>query len=435
MLLTFLALSSAGRAPGADAGAGLALGGALATKLTGWLLVPVYVVARLLAPGSSPRRFLWTGLIALGVLLVTTPALVVRTGPLLDGMRDQWAFHYAQSPTVGSWLRLVAFYGGAALRALGPVGLMLALAGTVLAWGDLRSWLPVVLYPAVLVVVLATAVLGHDRLLVPVVGLLVLLAAGAYDATAERRPGLGLILAVAALAVPLAFSLLADVRFLRATPYDRARQWLYGRPQARVLFIYYRVALDSPRFERHDPAHTAEQRRLLARHFDLVAAPPGEPAVAGFQLVRAAEPDTGWPGPHWPLLEFYAPGPLAPRYAPVDLSLATLTTSTGTEAVGALIDGEPDSAWSSEGDGWIQIELPPAAVGRITVEGLPEGCTVRPAVSADLPPVWKEPTWIPRDGAILLDPRPVRALRLAPAAGCARFRVSGLRLEAAADAP
>jgi 4-amino-4-deoxy-L-arabinose transferase-like glycosyltransferase len=436
VLAAFLALSAAGRSLGPDVGAGLALGAALATKFTGLLLAPVYVVGRLLGPAGSPRRLALGGLLALLVLVTLTPALLLNAGAFLAGVREQWAFHYTQGPTLGSWARLLAFYGGVALRALGPVGLMLAVAGIVLGWGDLRSWLPVWLFPAGMVAVLATAVIGHDRLLVPALGLLTLLAAGAYDATAERRPGLGVLLAVMTLSVPLAFSLLADVRYLRATPYDRALSWLETRPQARVfvLYLHNRLKIDSARFRLFDPAHSLEQNRLLARHFDLVAASPGDPMVAGFHLERAADPDPGWPGPRWPLLAIFSPGPLAPRYTPVDLTTALLTSSTGAESLAAAHDGEPDTAWTAPGDAWLQIDLPtPIPVGRVTAFGAREGCPVgRVWVMQDAGTL-REPTWVALGPSLLLEPIPVRALRLAPAAGCAgRFMVAELRLEAAA---
>jgi hypothetical protein len=432
VLLTFLALAAAGRGPGADLGAGLSLGAALATKLTGWLLLPVYVAGRLLAPGGSPRRLLLTLLVALAVMAAFTPALFLRSGALLAGTRAQWDFHYTQAPTALSWVRLVAFYAGVALRALGPVGLVLAVAGVVLAWGDLRSWLGIVLLPGVMVAVLATAVVGHDRLLVPALGLLALLAAGAFDAAAERRPDFGLALAGATLAVPLAFSVLADVRFLRPTPYDRAQGWLESRPQDRVLFIYYRLKLDSPRYEFHPPGLSVAQTRLLARHFDLVGSPPGEPEVAGFRLERPADPDPGWPGPHWPLLAFYAPGPLAIRYQPVDLSGALLTGSEGSEALPAVTDGEPDTAWSAAGDGWLQVDFAaPVVLGRVTAVGAGGGCAPGRAWTANGTPL-AEPASLVMGPSLVLDPAPVRVLRLAPRPGCAgRFQVAELRLEAA----
>ncbi|HEX6737613.1 MAG TPA: discoidin domain-containing protein [Vicinamibacteria bacterium] len=435
VLLTFLALAAAGRGAGADVGSALALGAAMAAKLTGWLLAPVYVAGRVLAPGSW-RRLVFTLLLAVTVMVAFTPSAVLRWSALLGGLRDQVAFHYAQTPTLGSWARLVAFYAGVALRALGPIGLLLAVAGVVLAWGDLRSWLGIVLFPGVLVAVLATAVVGHDRLLVPALGLLTLLAAGAFDAAAERRPDFGMALAGATLAVPLAFSVLADVRFLRPNPYERALGWLQGRPQDRVLFIYYRLKLDSPRFQLHPPELSVAERRLLARHFDLVASPPDEPEVAGFRLERAADPDPGWPGPHWPRLAFYSPGPLALRYEPVDLRFATLAGSEGSEALSAVADGEPDTAWSAAGDGWLQVDFAaPVNLGRITIEGTSAECPLGRVWTANGTP-WAEPTAVTMSGARVLDPAPVRALRLGPAAGCAgRFRVAELRLEAAAGAP
>jgi hypothetical protein len=436
VLLTFLALASAGRGAGADLGAGLALGGALAAKLTGWLLPPVYVAGRLLAPGGSARRLALTLLLALGVMVVLTPSLVLRASAVVAGVRDQLAFHYTQPPTFLSWARLVAFYAGVALRALGPIGLVLAVAGVVLAWGDLRSWLGIVLFPGVLVAVLSTAVVGHDRLLVPALGLLALLAAGAFDAAAERRSELGLALAGATLAVPLAFSMVADVRFLRATPYDRALGWLEARPQDRVLFIYNRLKLGSPRFEVRPRDYSVAQNRLLARHFDLVASPPGEPEVAGFRLERPADPSPGWPGPHWPQLAFYSPGPLAIRYQPVDLLGALFTGSEGGEAVRVVADGEPDTAWSAAADGWIQVDFAaPVTLGRIVAVDTAEGCPLARAWTST-GASWTEPTTIPMGPALVLDPAPVRGLRVAAGPGClGRFRVAELRLESAAGAP
>ncbi len=155
VLLFYLVLFSQWREPLQDAMAGLALGAAVALKPTSILLLPSLVFERAMRPGRRLRGLVLAGLCAAGLAAIATPSLMVNPQGMLDGFRSQIRYHY--SPVTHRSGSALWFYLGAVSQGLGPAACFLVLAGAWKAKARWRQWIPVALFPAILIGVLSTA--------------------------------------------------------------------------------------------------------------------------------------------------------------------------------------------------------------------------------------------------------------------------------------
>jgi hypothetical protein len=378
-LLAFLSFRGLGREPRGDLRAGAALGAAGSIKFTGVLLLPSYLLARLLAPGERLRGVLRAGLVAalLGVLF--TPYAVLRSREFLRGADYQMAVHYkGQAPDAGYLDHAVTLLRAMA-DGLGPVAAVLALAGLGLALRReaRRAWLPLLVYPLAIVLVMSSADLIYVRHVIPGLFVVALLAALPIHTLAARRPWLAALVALGAAALPLRTSWNYVGNISGTLPRDRVLDWAEARlpPGAVVLDTRPELGLgfDHARLEVVD----ADERRgpldrLLAENVDAIVTGPG--------LARRWGPViTLFPAPGETALLHVktVPPERRARYERVPLARARLSASHRTDRLPLLHDDRPATVWTSglpqAPEQWVRVEFDaPVAVARIELVAGPE---------------------------------------------------------------
>jgi hypothetical protein len=455
VLLAFLAFARVGTRTRDDATAGVWLGAATAVKFTGGLLVIPYLARRLAAAGSRWRGLALAGIVSIVVFAVCSPHTILDLRGGLAGLSTQVGYHYDVRPRgEQSFGAMAATYLLVLDKALGPVALGLALASVWLTRREWRRWLPVWLFPLVVVGVFATAEVHHDRFVVPTLGLLALLAAeGARRISA--RPWVLALPVVAALA-PLAASV-DYVRGVRVpSTRDRALDWVDAQVPAgsSVVTALPELGLSRERYRVLPVAGLDPERaRLLAAHADVVLARSGvdDAMLRGLRVVEAIGPPNRHAG-----AALVVAAPVAPiRYEPLDLRAAVVTTSDAPERAAALVDGDPGTAWTTsgpQGSDWIDVVLPrPARIGRVelrvpgrgrlfgrnihvSVEA-PDGSLGRVAVVSGLPAIEPGATADPRQ-VLLLEPVVTAHVRLTQVAEAGKaWGVSELRIDRRIDEP
>jgi hypothetical protein len=306
-----------------DIVAGLLVGAATAMKFTGAFLGFAYLSLRAARFGFSRSAFLrmaLAGLMSLVGFVALSPYALIHRAAFLVGLRAQARYQYVERSR--SWLDVLASYAGLLADVLGVAGLVLALAGAVLAWRERERFAAVLAFPAVLLAVLTTADVAFERFLVPITGLLAVLAGRAVVAVGARSRLLAAALVIVAMAQPLA----ASVRYLRDIRVpgtrERAMDWIEAHvpPGSRIAVSIPDPGVDPRRYELVHLRRLDDATRLVARHADYVLARvegEGRPAKA-LETLFVAEPE----GPYaWrAVLVARFPDALRPVYEPVPVA-------------------------------------------------------------------------------------------------------------------
>ena len=437
VLLAFLAFLRLGPDARGDLLSGVALGAATAVKFTGVLLAPSYLAQRLGAPGFRLSRLALAGGASLVAFTLCSPFTILHFGDAVRGAHTQVSHHYAvRGPGPESYLDMAWTYGLGLMKSFGPIGLALVAAGAVLAARDGRRWLGLLVYPLVVIGVLSTAEIHFDRHLVPLLGVLSVIAGRAVASVARRSPVAAVCATVAAAALPLAGS----IDYVRGVSVpgtrDAVLEWVDKNLPAgsHLVSSVGDLGLDRHRYEIVDVPRLDERTRPLVLHADAVISGPGdsEPLVRQLATLFAADP----PNPHaGPRLVVSAPPP-ADRLAFEELrpSPQWLSASEAPDRLTALVDGDRETAWmTAPGQAlgaWIRIELPaPRTIGGLQLLLRGRGRTFgknlhvfatedgrewsrvdvlqgRPAVTAQLPSP-EGPAQV-----LIFEPRRVKALRI-----------------------
>lgn len=372
-----------------DVHAGLLIGLATAVKFTGLLLVPFYLAARWLRPGPRLTGTLVAGLLSATMPLLLTPYALIRFDRYWSGPLDELRVYYEKAEGVDfDFAGHIAEYARAVLGTLGPIGAALALLGAVLllrrSW---RHWLPVLLLPTVVLVVMSTPKLVFPRLLLPGLGVVFLVAGFGVAVFATTRPRLAALVAVLAVATPARSALRYVNLVARPSPTDEALDWIETRlPEgARILEtrpagsawagtsgrgIGLALGVDPARHEIVYYEGDHSQLPRLAPLFDLVISDFESEGpwsrdlheIASFRFRRA--PRSWFPlGP--PRLGAVALRMRTPlrktMLTPIDLASARLSASTNQHALAALVDGNLSTAWRGQDPprhDWVSLELP-----------------------------------------------------------------------------
>jgi hypothetical protein len=361
-----------------DVRAGALIGVATAVKFTGLLMLPGYLLARWLQPGPRLRGSAAAVALAVALPVIFTPYAILHRARYGPGVEHQMTMYYrgAESPL---W-RNLGYYTGDAAATLGSAASALVLAGLILALRrEGRRWLPALVHPVVVLVVMSTPALVFPRLILPAMGVVSLLAGLAVEALASYSPPAAVVVALVAAALPLRTSLPWVQRAAQPSAQDRALDWIEAVAPPRAVILETRpdarvggrggatVGVDRTRFEllEHFADEDKDALGLLVRHVDYVITGPGLGGRWGTSLTPLLQAR----GPQGALvLQIKAPAARA-TYQPLDLSRARVTSSApGVE--GALVDGNSRTLWQTpgalEGTEWIEVDLPaPAPVCRV----------------------------------------------------------------------
>lgn len=454
-LVALASLHALGESRAGDVRAGLALGLATSIKYSGVLLAPAYLAARALAPGPRLRGLLLASSAALLVGLLCTPYAWLNLHEFWIGVEYQRAAHYkgqANAGYVGNLGQLLHAF----VRALGPLAVLLALAGVWLARSRWRALLPWLVYPLTIVLVFASADLIYERHVIPALGAAALLFGLGVQQLAERSRWLAALLAAAAVVAPLWRSLDYVSNVSGASPRDRVLDWAIQHLPGGALILDTR-AEDRVGFRQNGfEVVVADERRspldgLLAEHVDAILTGVGEARRWG--ALRTLYPQGGEVNTRFELKA--ALEQRRPLYAPVALAAMRWSASENAEALLALADGRPDTSWSGAGpqhEGqWLQADFEQALpIGRLelTLAAGEDGYARDLRVwvtrdghewrrSADVPgrgPVEEQQAERrPRSQVLVLSPEPVRGVRLAIGSSASpAWRVAELRIDARA---
>ena len=437
VLLAFLAFLRLGPDSRGDLLSGVALGVATAVKFTGVLLAPSYLAQRLGAPGFRLSRVALAAGASLVAFALCSPFTILHFHDAMRGANTQVTHHYAvRGPGPESYLDMAWTYGLGLMKSFGPLGLALVAAGALLAARDGRRWLGLLVYPLVVIGVLSTAEIHFDRHLVPLLGVLSVIAGRAVASVARRSPVAAVCATVAAAALPLAGS----IDYVRGVSVpgtrDAVLEWVDKNLPAgsHLVSSVGDLGLDRHRYEIVDVPRLDERTRPLVLHADAVISGPGdsEPLVRQLATLFAADP----PNPHaGPRLVVSAPPPGdRPAYEELRPSPQWLSASEAPDRLSALVDGDRGTAWMTAPGralgAWIRIELPaPRTIGGLQLLLRGRGRTFgknlhvfatedgrewsrvdvlqgRPAVTAQLPSP-EGPAQV-----LIFEPRRVKALRI-----------------------
>ena len=244
------------------------------------------------------------------------------------------------------------------------MGALLVIAGMLSRRRDWRVWLPLMVYPMVIVAVMSTVVFHHDRHLVPTMGILSLFAALGLQSVARFDVRPAVLLGVAALGLPLFTSATYATHIARPGTRDRAVDWIEAHLDrgSRVLTTINDIGISKRRYEVLGRTLRPSSDRLLSLHMDAVIARPlrDKKLVEDLQPGFLAEPDHPAAGP--PIGVYTVPPQLRPRYVPVFLEASWLSASDAPQRVGRMVDGRFATGWRSANPQkvgtWIEVSLP-----------------------------------------------------------------------------
>ncbi len=373
-LLVFLALLRLGRAPRADLWAGAALAAAISIKFTGALLLPSYLIARALAPGQRLRGLIRAGAVALVLGAAFSPYAVLNPAGFARGAAYQLSAHYKGQAPQATYFDQALSLLGAFADALGPIGSVLALVGLALAWRETarRAWWPLLAYPCVVVVVMASADLLYLRHALPSLFVVTLLAALPVQLVAARRPLLAACLALLAATPALRTSWNYVGNVSGALPRDRVLDWADAHLPAGAIVLDARpeLGLGFAR-ERYEVIAADERRgpldRLLAENVDAILTGPGLARRWGALVTLFPEDASNDPV----ALQLKAvPNARRARYTAIERAELRLRASHAAAQLPALLDDNPATTWTPgipQAPGqWLQVAwATPLALARV----------------------------------------------------------------------
>lgn len=465
-LLALLAFRRVGPSWRADAGVGVLIGAAASVKFTGLLLIPAYVARRLSEAGPRIRGLMVAGATTIAVGLLCTPYALLHAAAYRHGPPRQLAQYYPGSSAL-SYAEKVLYFIDGARSGLGPIAAPLFLAGAYLALrGSRRFWGAALLHPFTTLLVMSTGSLVFHRYVLPAMGLVYLLTALPLAVLGRRRPWLAAAVLAAAIVVPLQASASFSRYLSQPSPRDKALDWIEQHVPPGSLILETRhdadasgrggaaLGVDPRRYEFLHLSGGDEKvaLRLLVPEVDLVVTGPGGGGAWGSLLETAYEPR----GPADDIVLRLKVPRTRPTYREIDVPPARLRASDDAEGTGSLVDGDPQTAWSTaepmSGDEWLQVEFPaPTVVSRIELVYLrrpsrydPElrvfttdgsGYKEARAVSSR-PEMIRQPLASIPTQRLLLAPRPIRGLRIHQmGARPEPWTLVALRLEGPPDRP
>jgi hypothetical protein len=441
-----------------DAGVGVFIGLATAVKFTGLLMVPAYLAARVLRPGPRWKGVLLAGAFSAALPILFTPYAILNRARYAPGVEHQMTMYY--QGTQGLFFHNLRYYLKDAFDTLGPLAAALAVAGIVIALRrDRASWIPPLLHPLVVLVVMSTPALVFLRLILPAMGVVSLMAGLAVEALWMRSRALAVAVALGATALPLGVSVPWVQRAARPSAQDHALDWIEATVPAGARILETRhdarvggrggatLGVDRTRFEfvEHFADDDREGLAVLARHVDYVITGPGAGGRWGKDLRTVFEGR----GPQGALILQVKTPPAPPAYTDIDLAAARVTTPYGP--AGTAVDGDPGTVWRTPGPAqetdWIEIELPHAAHVCVVDVAVPRALRLEPelgletlddgtwravrAVAARPPLLVQAAHGHPLGQRLVTEPRAVRALRVHQLGRRAEpWAVSEIRLQA-----
>ncbi len=457
LLLLFLACLRVGERLRDDARAGILLGLAVGLKFSGALALVVYLVRRFTIPGPRWRGLALAGLAAALAFALVSPYALLHLDAFRGGVHDQLSYHYTRDLAVRlPYGERLLGYLQAWWVALGPLGALLAAAGLALVLArSARRWLPFLLLPPLTAAVFASTDFHFARHMLPSLSVVALLAGVALERLGRRWPLPALLLALAALALPLRESRLYLRTIALPSTRDMAVDWLSGAAGrgARVVTTLNSLGLDPRRFEvlrLKELGPLAKLQLDQAEAAVTLAVEEHAGALAGWPATLPLMP----PGRYSGLPVVVRLRDARPEPAWLPLAAAQLESKVAPGLLPALVDGRADSCWSvpaAEARGadlvvrWArptrvaQVELvlgaplEPGLALRLQVSEDGQRFRPWPAVPGRPLPELQLAALRPPSEVLLFEPVTLRALRLERRAGRRPWSVAELRVAAAGD--
>jgi 4-amino-4-deoxy-L-arabinose transferase-like glycosyltransferase len=356
-----------------DVWSGVAVGLTAAVKFTGVLIAPAYVAARCARSGVRWPRMLLAGGVSALVWFAVTPYALIKPSAYRAGVWTQTDYFYGGASVAPHFLAYVGFYVRAILKGVGappdtiggpsmlvPVAVcaLLGLISLRRAW---RAWLPLIVYPAVLILVLSTAENRLSRLALSCVGPFVVMAGAGLAATLRRSRALGGTLTAVVLALPLWHSLDVGRWYAAPSSMDRTLDWLEAHAPrgARILSAAPALGIDAKRYEVIHTQSLAPAECPWALGMDFVVVlghTPAQlcPGLRSVALLAGPESEQqAW-------LQIFRPE--AAVWTSITIRPNWLRASVSSERLPALVDDDLHSAWQTAGPQlagtWIELSFP-----------------------------------------------------------------------------
>jgi 4-amino-4-deoxy-L-arabinose transferase-like glycosyltransferase len=341
--LALLAFTGVGTSRRQDLVCGLAVGAAMAVKFSGVLLVPPYVVTRLLRGGERWKGLLASGAGALVAFCVLSPYSLLRFPDLLEGIRIQTSYHYAPANTAPTpFPEMAAVYLGSLARGFGWSGLLLAAAGAAWAWRGFPRFGALMLLPPLALTFFATSDVKHDRFLLLSTSSIAALAGLALARVGRRSGGAAALIAIGVLLPSASRSLEYVQAIRRPSTADQVVDWAAAQLPAgsRILTLLPELGFDRARFEVEELRNPVQ-----APYWDALVALDRSGWRAGYDTLLAALPASRYSGS--PLFVLRAPSSLRPALRRLDLRRCRLSASDAEPALPLLRDGDPATHWAT----------------------------------------------------------------------------------------
>lgn len=337
------------------------LGGvAVAVKFSAALVFPALLLAAVL-DRQAPLRILRLGLLALGAFTLLSPGTFLGSRDSLTGLVSQLGYHYS-SQAEALLPSLVQHLTRTLPLALSWPGIGLVVVGLVTFLRNRRGFVWIA-FIGVWVLVFSSTDVSFIRFMVPVTGVMSLLAGAGFVAMMERSRRAPRLVFVAWAVVALSISGFEVSQYLegiaRPSTRDRALDWVEARPGLHhVGSMEHGLGRFSPlASDLLDVDEGALGNELLLSQLDAVILAAGTEAPAGF--TEAARFSPASPAEGRELIAYAHPDP--PRFTAQALDRAFLKTSS-PEREHKLLEPTLRTRWRSDtSPAFIEVTLPEAA--------------------------------------------------------------------------
>ncbi len=333
-----------------DVLAGIAVGMATAIKYTGVTLAVPYVVQRFTVAENRGRGMVLSGAAALVTYALLSPYSFLHFNDFVDGVLLQKSYHDAirARGLQGYWDIAFVYVRSVVPGVLGAPALLAALGGLWVKRRDWRAVLPLLALPIALVAVLSTAQIHRSRYFLSALGVMAVLAGIGVDAAWKRSRGLGVVLGLIVVGVPLLTTVQDVAAFQRPSTMDRVLDWTAANVAegSRIATTLPRIGFDRRRHEVMPVESGDLAGRRTVAHADMVVAAVANDGerFPGFARRFVAPPTHPLEGPPIEVLTRVT----GEATTPVDLRGARLDASENTDRLSRIADGDLETRWETK---------------------------------------------------------------------------------------
>jgi len=280
---------------------------------------------------------------------MASPYSVLHFREFVAGVETQVSYHYDESPEpelVKSYPEMAVLYLGIWVKTLGAPAAVLSLAGLWAAARAPRRWIPLLVVPVIAIAVFSSSQVRHDRFLLPAMVVGFALAAAGWERVSAVSVRLGVLVGAVAIGLPLLGSIEYVRDISRPGSADRAIDWAAASmPAGARVLTRLDLGFDPRRVEVLEVPRVEQRVLVLASDFVFATDRDDPEALAGLAKRATFEPDGRYNGPR--ITAYEVPASLRGR-VPLPREAVTVSASSGTASLPALVDGDRGTWWSTD---------------------------------------------------------------------------------------